>query len=240
MYLGGSVFILLVSILLIIATIEIGTAYSWPGSIKTIVSIISVISLSLVYSHMSIYWMVLSVCISSITFFFTYNQIASTLFGYVFYLGGVLPGAIAFTKLFNINVNSIIVLILLLQFYDAFGIIVGRKFGRTKLFPKLSPGKSLEGVMAGVLGIVIAIGILHSFIPILRGTSLRNDLFLGVFFVISGTLGDLAYSKIKRSRKIKDFGTILSGHGGILDRFDSVLYSTPFYLILIEKKWLII
>ena len=108
---------------------------------------------------------------------------------------------------------------------DTGGYLVGRKWGKHKLVPKVSPGKSWEGLFAGLAATVL--------ISILMGLPIRipwyTNIFLGLGIGIASLVGDLAESAIKRDIGIKDFGSILPGHGGILDRFDGLLFAAPFF-----------
>ena len=108
---------------------------------------------------------------------------------------------------------------------DTFAYLAGNLFGKTKLCPELSPNKTVEGSIGGILGSVL-ITILFSkyfnFYP------LWKLILLSALAAIIAQFGDLAASKIKRIMGIKDYGFILPGHGGILDRFDSILFTAPF------------
>ena len=129
---------------------------------------------------------------------------------------------------------------------DSAAYLVGRKFGRKKLCPHLSPNKTVAGAVGGlVFGALFGVGALYLY-PIIRTTDyLALVLAIGLLFcaVISCSvqIGDLVESKFKRSLEIKDFGKILPGHGGILDRFDSFIFSgTLFYLFcLFIELWLL-
>lgn len=125
-------------------------------------------------------------------------------------------------------------------FTDTCAYFVGVYFGKTKLCPKVSPKKTVEGALGGVVGCIAlttASGLLiNSF-----GIEIRL-----VHFVITGFLcgiasqfGDLAASYVKRYTGVKDFGRIIPGHGGIMDRFDSILFTAPviyYYFLLIGDK----
>lgn len=116
---------------------------------------------------------------------------------------------------------------------DTFAYFVGVNLGRHKLAPKLSPGKSVEGSVGGVLGSILAsvvIGLLDNQMPI--GHYAAVGLLVGTF----GQAGDLVESAFKRMAGAKDSGNIIPGHGGILDRFDSLLITSPvvyYYLKLL-------
>ncbi len=119
---------------------------------------------------------------------------------------------------------------------DAFALFAGMAFGRHKLAPELSPKKTVEGAVAGVAGAVLST-LLYGFIvgkwfgaPAVRYGLLVVYALLGA---LAAQFGDLAFSYIKREYKIKDYGSIFPGHGGVLDRFDSVIFAAPLLEILI-------
>ena len=123
---------------------------------------------------------------------------------------------------------------LLIWSNDTFAYLVGRSIGKTKLFERISPKKTWEGFIGGIIctqGIAYLISIYFSELAPIHWHVVA--LIVSVF----GTLGDLVESMFKRSLGVKDSGTILPGHGGILDRFDGVLLSSPFvvtYLMLVR------
>ena len=116
---------------------------------------------------------------------------------------------------------------------DTAAYFAGRAFGKHKLAPKVSPKKTVEGLIGGVLSSVIIlqlVGLIFTY-GIYGGERQANWLSLfiiGFFGAFVSVLGDLSFSLIKRSCHIKDFGSVIPGHGGILDRFDSVIFTAPF------------
>ena len=121
---------------------------------------------------------------------------------------------------------------------DTCALFVGKSLGRSKLCPKLSPKKTVEGAVGGLLGSVLGVVIFWMFISRFCGVQV-NYYFVGLttpIAAIISQLGDLAASSIKREYGKKDYGSIMPGHGGIMDRIDSVLFVSPFiyfaYLIL--------
>jgi phosphatidate cytidylyltransferase len=117
---------------------------------------------------------------------------------------------------------------------DTGAYLSGRFFGKKKLFERISPKKTWEGAIGGGL-----MALLTAYIVSVFYNNLASEHWyaIAVIVVVAGNFGDLIESLYKRSKNIKDSGTMLPGHGGILDRFDSLLYATPFvfsYLILID------
>ena len=118
---------------------------------------------------------------------------------------------------------------------DTFAYLIGSKLGKHKLSPLISPKKSVEGAIGGVLGSVI-VTLIYSYIFSIGPW--WSVLILAVLGSLVSQLGDLSASKIKRFAEIKDFGKIMPGHGGMLDRFDSIIFASPvvyYYVILFLK-----
>lgn len=108
---------------------------------------------------------------------------------------------------------------------DTGAYFVGTKWGKRKLAPTLSPGKSWEGFFAGIASSIVMSGLMGR----AMGISWPNVIMLGVGIGLVSVIGDLAESAMKRDIGIKDFGSILPGHGGILDRFDGLLFTAPLF-----------
>lgn len=120
---------------------------------------------------------------------------------------------------------------LIVWIYDSGAYIFGSLFGKHRILERISPKKSWEGLAGGVLvGMLVAYMISASFTEF----SLTEWLLIAIAIVVSGTLGDLAESMIKRNAGIKDSGNLLPGHGGVLDRFDAVLLAAPVIYILVK------
>ncbi len=112
-------------------------------------------------------------------------------------------------------------IVLAVVMIDSFGYLVGRFFGKTKLIPSISPKKTWEGFLASALGALLGGIILGQ----LTETSLGFALLFGISILVSSVLGDLSESLIKRDLNVKDMGDVLPGHGGFMDRIDSLLPS---------------
>ena len=117
---------------------------------------------------------------------------------------------------------------------DVFAYFIGRKFGKHK-FTKISPNKSIEGCIAGIFGAVICTLIYALICNNAFNTNFNYIVLITSTIALSliGQIGDLAASSIKRYTDIKDFGNLIPGHGGILDRFDSVIFIAPFAFFLL-------
>ncbi len=123
---------------------------------------------------------------------------------------------------------------------DTFAYFFGRAFGKHKLAPNISPKKTIEGSVAGFIGTVITfvgMALLYENIMQNVGTPIAvyyiELIILGALLSVIGMIGDLVASLIKRQCKIKDFGSLLPGHGGIMDRCDSVIFVLPVFFLII-------
>lgn len=113
----------------------------------------------------------------------------------------------------------------------------GRFFGKHKLAPTVSPKKTVEGSIGGIITNVICFilfGVLYSAILGEYTVNYLNLAIMGLLSAPVGMMGDLVFSVIKRQNNVKDFGTIMPGHGGVLDRFDSVILTAPFIMLVIR------
>ena len=111
---------------------------------------------------------------------------------------------------------------------DSAAFYVGRRFGRRKLSPHVSPNKSWEGSAAGVAGAVAATAVWSRLV---LETWEPRLVLLGVLVAVAGQCGDLVESMLKRGAGVKDSGTLLPGHGGVLDRVDAFLFAAPVLLL---------
>lgn len=117
---------------------------------------------------------------------------------------------------------------------DIFAYFLGCKFGKHK-FTKISPNKSIEGCIAGVIGSIIFVLGYTIFINVTMNGTIPYvyAVFLGIILSFFAQCGDLAASSIKRYYEIKDFGSLIPGHGGVLDRIDSIIFMAPIAYILL-------
>ena len=131
-----------------------------------------------------------------------------------------------------INVHLLFFALALNWIGDTAAFYVGRSFGRRKLAPSISPGKSREGAIASIVAStafgLLYLGFLVPSLPIWK------VILMSIFGNIAGQFGDLAESALKRGAGVKDSGTFLPGHGGVLDRMDSSLFSLPVVYALLR------
>lgn len=129
------------------------------------------------------------------------------------------------------NPNLIIAILILIWVNDSFAFLVGKNFGKTKLFVSVSPKKTMEGFIGGLVFALVASFIISKFND---DYTLINWLIIAFIVSVIGTIGDLVESKFKRQANIKDSGNIMPGHGGMLDRLDSLLFAAPFVYLYIN------
>lgn len=114
---------------------------------------------------------------------------------------------------------------------DTFAYLIGSTLGRTKLYPKVSPNKTVEGAVGGLAGALIAAYFVAIYCPIVN---LTHWMIIALLIVVFGLLGDLIESKFKREAGIKDSSNLIPGHGGFLDRLDSIIFAAPFVYVYLH------
>lgn len=125
---------------------------------------------------------------------------------------------------------AVMTFLLIIGCNDTFGYIVGVLIGKHPLAPSISPKKSYEGLIGSLVGTMVGGGLTFHYI---LDSDYRYGIVMGLVTVFTATSGDLIESAMKRDMSIKDMGTLLPGHGGMLDRIDSAIFSAPgFYLAL--------
>mgnify|MGYP001202615601 CR=1 FL=1 len=132
--------------------------------------------------------------------------------------------------------GTIFGLLLLTWSNDTMAYLVGSRFGKTHLLPRISPKKTWEGSIGGAVGTLLLAFLLGNWIPLYHWVDWP---VLALIVVVFGSIGDLVESMLKRSLGVKDSGKLLPGHGGLLDRFDAFIFLMPFAsaYILIARAW---
>jgi phosphatidate cytidylyltransferase len=139
----------------------------------------------------------------------------------------LVPLFVALVSLFRLGVNYLLFTLMIVWAADAGAYFAGKAFGRVKLAPAISPGKTWEGVIGGLV-LVAALAV---------GVGIWRDLNIGIFlpFVLAvaalSVVGDLTVSMFKRTAGLKDSGSLFPGHGGVLDRIDSVAAAAPLFAL---------
>ena len=169
------------------------------------------------------------------------NNIGSTLLG-IFYIGIFSASIINLRQfyadsVFTYSQGGYLILSILISIWlcDSAAYFIGSAYGLHKLIPRISPKKSWEGAIAGFIFSVVGVVVSKSFM--LEFLSLADAIIIGIIIGVFGQIGDLVESLIKRDTNVKDSSSIIPGHGGILDRFDSLLFTAPIvylYLLLIK------
>lgn len=131
------------------------------------------------------------------------------------------------------NMLLMIFLILVVQASDVLQYIWGKLCGKHKIAPRLSPSKTIEGFVGGVISASILAGLLAWITPF----TMWQATLVGVLICLMGFLGGLVMSAIKRSMGVKDWGNMISGHGGMLDRMDSLCFAAPIFFHIVRYYW---
>ncbi len=137
---------------------------------------------------------------------------------------------LAFVKLHQVHALWLLYVLGLVAIADSFAYFSGKLYGRRKLAPDISPGKTREGVIGGLLGVVL-FAIIVAYAIELSPVQARYVVLLSVLVGVVSVAGDLFESLLKREAGVKDSGMILPGHGGILDRFDSHIAAAPVFFL---------
>lgn len=124
------------------------------------------------------------------------------------------------------GLSAIIFIVVVTELNDVFQYLMGKFFGKHKIVPQISPNKTLEGFIGGVVLTIMLSNILGFF---LLHTPILMNSILGLLLGISGFFGDIFMSYLKRKTDIKDTGALLPGHGGLLDRMDSLIFNAPLF-----------
>jgi len=155
------------------------------------------------------------------------ERIASALLGVL--VASILSMVLA--DLRETHANEAVFFYLIVVLEDAFAQVGGQLFGRRPWFQTISPKKTLEGTLAGIAACLAGAVVFRTLMPI----PLAWTAALAVLIALCGNLGDLAFSALKRSAGIKDFSNLIPGHGGVLDRFDSLLFTGPVFYVAVRS-----
>ncbi len=170
--------------------------------------------------------------------FYDKMQTISNSSKYLYLLGYIILPFVFIVKIsFGIksyNPKIILGLFILIWTNDTFAYLVGKSIGKNKLFERISPKKTIEGFIGGILFSIIASYFISKYY--IEGRALAQYIWVGIALMVGifGTTGDLIESKFKRIAGVKDSGKIMPGHGGVLDRLDSVIFVAPFIFLFYQ------
>lgn len=230
LYLGGIYLRGAIFIISIIAILEFKNAFK---NIKININMLSIIIgcislfvfniVGISYDFSIIVVLIISLIYLVFSEKYDFNSTAVSVFTFIY-----IPYSLNLLNIFE--GTPFLLLVFIIAFCtDTFAYFVGSNFGKHKLLERVSPKKSIEGAVGGVLGAILVSIVYFYFVKIpINLTSIS----LTIIASIAGQIGDLTASKIKRLTGIKDYGKILPGHGGIMDRFDSTIMVIPFVYIL--------
>lgn len=170
-------------------------------------------------------WLVLMVFTISSKLDFLHRRLAKLLIGYLI----LIAAGLAVIRIQQLENGALWILCMFVCVWaaDIGAYFVGRRFGKTKLAPTVSPGKTIEGLLGGIaFALILYVPIMYSVFPFAEATGL---LAIVTVTVLVSVMGDLFESKLKRHAGIKDSSQILPGHGGVLDRIDSLMVGAPVF-----------
>lgn len=230
---GGYIFNIGIGIISAIAIYEYTNVYKasknnvvWPILVLGFMITYILIYFDLTKYNMMVIYLVVLLSMATPIFLEKYNVISSaiTAIGYIYIVN-------FFALMIDIRAgefgHSFIWIIIIISFAcDTFAYYTGKLFGKHKLCPKVSPKKTVEGSIGGIIGSLIGVSIWGYLNADIR-FSWVSIIILAIVASIVSQIGDLSASLIKRYCDVKDYGKIMPGHGGILDRFDSILFTTP-------------
>lgn len=256
--LGNIPFMIGITLLLGGVAYEVSSMKQNPLFVK-IITILLVCSTS-IFNYFNVSYDVMNVPVLTVFFpIFIYYTIAvwcnkldfseATFLGFFSILMNIFSNSIFYVRSINDNANALAFMIITTCAVDVFALFIGCKYGKHRLNERISPKKSIEGSIGGIVCALIIAFLFNWFFPIFQaeGTSSFLNLsfnssfklveplkVMGIAFVLTiiGQLGDLIFSMIKRNYEIKDFGNLLPGHGGLTDRIDSVCFNSIVFQLL--------
>ena len=238
--LGGNFFVAFMSFVAILAYKEIAFLKKYPNIVIVfgLISMLGIVILNSVvanyflgFKYISLLIPLILLTIPSLIPKYQKEYLltdAFSLIGFIIFVG---LGISTFNTIILTNKIVMLYLIAIVCLNDIFAYLIGKLIGKHK-FSKISPNKTLEGTIAGnIFGIVG--GTVFYMIFINNQINIFYLIFITMVLSLSGQLGDLLFSKIKRENNIKDFSNLIPGHGGVLDRLDSLLFTSLVYLVFI-------
>ncbi len=241
--LGRAATAVLVTVIVVAASLELFDGFRRAGfQPATLVGLLgSAAMVGVAYNYGERAFPLVSVVVLGFTLFWYLAKVvharpmvnsAVTLFGFAYV--GILAGFAGLLLAYPDGVGMIIGLVLCVVAYDVVGFFVGSRMGRRPLAPDISPNKTVEGLVAGMVASVFVGAVIAEILGLHPWDAFSNGVLLGLVVAVFAPLGDLCESMLKRDVGLKDFGALLPGHGGVLDRFDAILFCLPavYYLVI--------
>jgi phosphatidate cytidylyltransferase len=224
--------IALIAVLAMYEFLDLGRHKGYQVPIPLCVAIMLVIMAAFVIEDLSVeFGMFAALLIIPASYVFSKNPLEDSLPSSAIavlattYVGMLSGSLIRLRHDFPVGWKLIFFLLLVVWLGDSGAYYVGKSFGKHKLSPRISPKKTIEGLAGGITASIITAVVIHfTFFP---EFPLVHAIIAGMILSFAGVVGDLAESMWKRSADVKDSGTLLPGHGGFLDRFDSILFTAP-------------
>ena len=247
-YLGGLFFFLFILIVAILGSLEYRNIVRYGDDLFSKIILVFFVSITIACYKIDFnFYQVLLVLMSMMFIeFFNFktkplHSISTMLFG-IIWLGLMFGSLVLLRDLQDIGFEIVIMLFVSVWACDSFAFVAGKYFGEKKILPSVSPKKTWLGTFFGIFGSTLSFYLFYSYSDNLGYNFLKiNELFrsndiilMGIITGIIGQFGDFFESLLKREAGIKDSSKILKGHGGILDRFDSIIFVSPSVYIYIE------
>lgn len=239
LYLGGWWFTSFLTILMLVALGEFYATIRRVGFAPlALVGLLGVIAMPLLTHRSSIYALAGVAVVSTVVVVLVFSLVSRrhplenasiTVFGMVW------VGLLAFAVPIALSPHPVAYVLLVgltTAMVDIGSYFIGRGFGRRPLAPVLSPNKTVEGFIGGLVAAILTVGVMST-LPAYADLGFNASIVLGVIIGLAAPVGDLAESMIKRSLAVKDMGSVLPGHGGMLDRIDSFLFAVPASFVLL-------
>lgn len=239
LYLGGWWFTSFLTILMLVALGEFYATIRRVGFTPlALVGLLGVIAMPILTHRSSIYALAGVVVVSTVVVVLVFSLVSRrhplenasiTVFGMVW------VGLLAFAVPIALSPHPVAYILLVgltTAMVDIGSYFIGRGFGRRPLAPVLSPHKTVEGFIGGLVAAILTVGVMST-LPAYTDLGFNASIVLGVIIGLIAPVGDLAESMVKRSLAVKDMGSVLPGHGGMLDRIDSFLFAVPASFVLL-------
>lgn len=245
LYIGGSSFAIFMSILALLSLYELLKIKDKKDKLPFFVKIcaylmvlfMSLNNMDAIDFHYMMDYRMISVIIFifTIPIVFIHDNQRYNISDSLYLIGSTLFLGFSFNLLIilrNYDLMYLIYLFLISTITDIFALVTGQLIGKTKLCPSVSPGKTVEGLIGGTfMGVFVASSFYHVFMN--PSYSLVMLIFITASLSLVGQIGDLVFSMIKRYYNQKDFSNLIPGHGGVLDRFDSIIFIVLAFILII-------